>query len=215
MPESPASSTSLPGERTGWPRLQLLQDLSIRALGCLGFLLTLPLYPPIALAIKVEDRGPLLFGQKRLGYRGRPFRLLKFRTMRADYEPRTDLMDWSQTDVPAVERSAITRVGGVLRRFHLDELPQFLNVMRGELVLVGPRPESPAALEKRTSLLPGYERRLEVKPGITGWAQLHYPYESFHEKLEYDLYYIERRSLQLDVSIVLRTVARVFQGRSH
>ena len=181
-------------------------------LAMLGCLFSLPFYVFIGLAIKLEDGGSIFFVQTRLGQGGEPFRLLKFRTM----PPNTEVLsgiNWRDTDVPQAEQGRITRVGAFLRRFRLDELPQLLNVVKGDIHLVGPRPERPKAAEERAKLISGYERRLQVKPGITGWAQIHYPYRDAAEKLEYDLYYIRHRSLWFDFVILLRTLLPVLGGR--
>jgi lipopolysaccharide/colanic/teichoic acid biosynthesis glycosyltransferase len=124
-------------------------------------------------------------------------------------------INWHNTDVPEAEHGQITRVGALLRRFRLDELPQLLNVVKGDVYLVGPRPERPRSAKERAKLIPGYEKRLQVKPGITGWAQIHYPYRNATEKLKYDLYYIQHRSLWLDLVILLRTFLPVLRGHGH
>lgn len=193
-----------------------LEEGMRRTLNCLlamvGCILGLPFWGLVALAIKMEDGEPAFFVQTRLGQDGKPFRLIKFRTMSPEAEVLKGI-DWRDTDVPQAEHGKITRVGGFLRRFRLDELPQLLNVVKGDIHLVGPRPERPQAAGARAKLIPGYERRLQVKPGITGWAQIHYPYRDAAEKFEYDLYYIQHRSLWLDLVILLRTVFPVLGGR--
>ena len=165
-----------------------------------------------AIAIWLEDgwRAPILYGQTRVGLEGAPFRVLKFRSMQLDAErhgPR-----WASKDDPRV-----TRVGSFIRRVRIDELPQVLNVLAGSMSLVGPRPERPefvAALEER---VPYYRERHWVKPGITGWAQLCYPYGSTEqdaaEKLQYDLYYVKNNSLLFDLMILLQTVEVVLLGK--
>jgi len=154
----------------------------------------------------------VLFTQRRLGQGGRPYNLLKFRTMIQDAEADGEA-HWAQEGDPRA-----TKVGLFLRKTHLDEFPQFWNVLKGEMSLVGPRPERPeivAQLEKR---IPFYRARLLTKPGITGWAQINYgkgaSVEGSAEKLEYDLYYIKHRSLMMDLWIMLRTVGSIvgFQG---
>ncbi len=181
--------------------------------GLMGALLLIVLLPFIALATLIDSGLPLFYVQTRSGQGGHPYQMIKFRTMRkdaeADGQPR-----WAKEND---ERA--TRVGRFLRRTHLDELPQFLNVLRGEMSLVGPRAERPELVELFQHHVPFYRSRLLVKPGITGWAQIHYGYavtvEDTAIKLEYDLYYIKHRSLLLDFVIVLRTVGAVagFRGR--
>ena len=167
------------------------------------------LYPFVALAIWLDDRGPVLYRQTRVGRYGRLFEILKLRTMRAaiaGIERQTD------TDDPRV-----TRVGRVLRRLHLDELPQALNILRGDMSLVGPRPEQPrhAALMRRE--IEFYNIRLSVRPGLTGWAQVNFGYgagvEGARKKLSYDLYYIRRQGFGLDLLILARTARAIFSFR--
>jgi lipopolysaccharide/colanic/teichoic acid biosynthesis glycosyltransferase len=207
-------------------------DLSLAALG-LG--LTWPVWALIAAAIKLDSRGPVFFRQERLGKDGRPFQIIKFRTMVDDAEsagPR-----FAYTGDPR-----ITRVGRILRRARLDELPQLYNIFKGEMSFIGPRPERQVFIEKFQQLvpmlregrratdppgsqvvysyresIPYYSYRLLVKPGITGWAQVMYPYaatlEEAKEKLQYDLYYIKNMSLVLDLAILLKTIRIVLFGR--
>jgi lipopolysaccharide/colanic/teichoic acid biosynthesis glycosyltransferase len=161
----------------------------------------------------VEDgwRAPVFYCQSRVGRGGRTFELLKFRSMSPDAE--TDgQARWAEKDDPRV-----TGVGGIMRRLRIDELPQLLNVLRGQMSLVGPRPERPHFVTELAQKIPYYVERHCVKPGITGWAQLCYPYGSSEqdaiEKLQYDLYYIKNNSLLFDLSIVLQTVEVVFMGK--
>ena len=166
--------------------------------------LTFPLMLIIALAVKLDSPGALLYRQVRVGLHGRPFTLLKFRSMRADAEaggtPR-----WA-----ARRDDRVTRIGRFIRSTRIDELPQLLNVLRGEMSLVGPRPERPHFVEQLAEVIPFYHERAHVKPGITGWAQVNYPYgasvEDAREKLSYDLYYLKNRSLLLDLLILISTV---------
>ena len=167
------------------------------------FLVSLPLWPFIALIIKIESRGPVFYGQDRIGRNGIVFHLYKFRSMIEGAE--SDEPVWAgETDPRA------TRVGRVLRKLHLDELPQLWNVLRGEMSLVGPRPERPEFVAALKRDIPFYALRHFVKPGLTGWAQINYPYaastKDSKEKLEYDLYYISRMNLIFDLGIILRTV---------
>jgi len=157
----------------------------------------------IALAIYLDDGRPIFYTQVRLGRGGQPYRIIKFRTMRRDAEPDGKAQWAKENDDRA------TRVGRVLRKTHLDELPQFINVLRGEMSLVGPRAERPQLVEYFQQYVPFYRTRLLVKPGITGWAQVNFGYASTIEetgiKLEYDLYYIKHRTLWMDIVVLLRT----------
>ncbi len=165
--------------------------------------LTLPLMLVTAVAIRLEGGGPVLFRQIRIGQHGAPFHVLKFRTMRTDAEPNGPV--WATVNDPR-----ITRIGALLRRSRIDELPQLLNVLRGDMSLVGPRPERPHFVELLAREIPGYHDRAAVKPGITGWAQVRFRYgssvEDARRKLEYDLYYLRHRSLLLDLLILALTV---------
>ena len=178
--------------------------------GLVGVLILAVVYPFIALAIYLESGGPVVFIQKRLGKNGREYSIIKFRTMRTIYDADGKLL-------PDKER--ITRVGKILRKSHLDELPQFFNVLHGEMSLVGPRAEITALVNELQSQVPFYRARLLVKPGITGWAQVNFGYavtvEDTGIKLEYDLYYIKHRNLLLDILIILRTAGTVigFRGQ--
>jgi sugar transferase (PEP-CTERM system associated) len=176
-----------------------------------GLVLALPLMAVTAVVIWATSPGPILYHQERVGLNGRVFRIHKFRTMRADAEAATGPV-WS-----AENDTRITRVGRLLRRTRLDELPQFWNVLRGEMSFVGPRPERPEFVAQLTATLPYYLQRLVVKPGITGWAQVRYTYaasvEDAVEKLQYDLYYIKNLSLAFDLVVVLETVKIVLLRR--
>ncbi len=171
---------------------------------------TAPVMALIALAVKLESPGPILFRQERVGQFGRPFTLLKFRSMREDAESETG-PTWAREHDPRV-----TRIGGFLRKSHLDELPQALNVLRGDLSFVGPRPERACFVEMLHEKIRYFDLRLYTKPGITGWAQVRYPYcgsvEDSYEKLQYDLYYARHASLALDLNILIRTAAVVVLG---
>lgn len=162
--------------------------------------LTLPLLPLIALLIRLDSRGPVLYRQVRVGRRGKPFRLLKLRTMVQGAE--TDGPIWSRRGDPRV-----TRVGGYLRRTGLDELPQLYNVLVGDMSLVGPRPERPEFVAQFEREIPGYAGRHRMRPGITGWAQVHglRGDTSVAERTRYDLEYIQRWSLYLDLKVLIRT----------
>ncbi|MBV8092099.1 MAG: TIGR03013 family PEP-CTERM/XrtA system glycosyltransferase [Acetobacteraceae bacterium] len=181
--------------------IRRLNDILI-SLGVLLF--TLPLMLAIALLIKLDSPGPVLYRQERVGLHGRVFTLFKFRSMRVDAEaggrPR-----WAAQNDPR-----ITRIGAFIRATRIDELPQLLNVLRGEMSFVGPRPERPHFVDQLAPIIPFYEHRASVKPGITGWAQVNYPYgasvEDARAKLSYDLYYVKNRSLFLDLLILVATV---------
>jgi exopolysaccharide biosynthesis polyprenyl glycosylphosphotransferase len=169
------------------------------------------LFLPAALAIKLTSPGPVVFRQERLGLGGKTFWLLKLRTMRTDAEQRSGPV-WSTENDPR-----ITKIGRILRKFRLDELPQLLNVLRGDMSLVGPRPERPILARKICEKVPLFPERLMVRPGITGWAQVMAPYassiEDSHRKLQFDLYYIKNLSFWLDLFILAKTASTVLFGR--
>ena len=166
---------------------------------------TLVLTPFIAAAIKVTSPGPVLFRQSRSGRGGVPFDMFKFRTMQADAERSTGAV-WAVTKDPRV-----TRVGRFLRVTRLDELPQLWNIVRGDMSIVGPRAERPEFDTTLTAQIPFYEDRYLTRPGLSGWAQINYPYggsvQDAMSKLEYDLYYLKHRSFALDLEIILKTVS--------
>jgi sugar transferase (PEP-CTERM system associated) len=174
------------------------------------FAATLPLMIVTALAIKVESPGPVIYRQVRTGRAGRPFTVLKFRSMRADAE-KDGVAQWAK---PGDAR--VTRVGRVIRKLRIDELPQLINVLRGEMSFVGPRPERPEFVAKLKEQIPFYDLRHSVKPGLTGWAQVRYSYgasvEDARTKLQFDLYYVKNHSLFLDILILFET-ARVILFR--
>jgi exopolysaccharide biosynthesis polyprenyl glycosylphosphotransferase len=175
--------------------------------GLLGVLIMLILLPFIALAIVLDSGHPIFYSQTRLGRGGIPYKILKFRTMRQDAEP-NGLPQWAEEN----DKRA-TRVGLILRKTHIDELPQFINVLKGEMSLVGPRAERPELVDWFQKHVPFYRARLLVKPGITGWAQVNFGYASTIDetiiKLEYDLFYIKHRNLLLDLIVLLRTPATI------
>ncbi len=166
--------------------------------------LTAPLIAATALAVKLESRGPAFFRQRRIGLYGQPFELVKLRSMRNDAEVGGKAV-WAQKDDPRV-----TRVGRVIRKLRIDELPQAWSVLKGEMSFVGPRPERPQFVADLEARLPYYAERHVVKPGITGWAQINYPYgasvEDAREKLEFDLYYAKNYTPFLDLLILLQTL---------
>jgi exopolysaccharide biosynthesis polyprenyl glycosylphosphotransferase len=191
-----------PGVDPGWLDAALRRLLDIT--GSLALLLvTLPLLVLTAIAIRLDTPGPVFYRQQRVGLNGREFTLYKFRSMIADAEaagPR-----WASK-----RDNRVTRVGNFIRLTRIDEIPQAINVLRGDMALVGPRPERPGFVETLGRSIPRYHDRAVVKPGITGWAQVNYPYgasvEDARMKLAYDLYYVQRRSLFLDLLILVATV---------
>jgi exopolysaccharide biosynthesis polyprenyl glycosylphosphotransferase len=172
--------------------------------------LTSPLWMLIAIVIKINSKGPVFYRQERVGKGGRTFRIFKFRSMVRDAESKSGPV-WADRDDPR-----ITWTGRILRKTRLDELPQFLNVLRGDMSVVGPRPERPAFVEELREVYPFYSKRLTIKPGITGWAQVKLEYdtsvEDVAEKLKFDFYYLENQSLFLDLEILARTLVVVITG---
>jgi lipopolysaccharide/colanic/teichoic acid biosynthesis glycosyltransferase len=170
-----------------------------------------PLILITAILIKIESRGPIIFSQERAGQYGKPFNIKKFRSMVADAEKSTGPVWAGEHD------DRITKVGQVIRKLRVDELPQLWNVFRGEMSFVGPRPERPHFIRQLEKEIPYYSERLTVKPGITGWAQVCYPYgasvEDAVEKLNYDLFYIKNLTFFLDLLVIFRTVKIVLFGR--
>jgi exopolysaccharide biosynthesis polyprenyl glycosylphosphotransferase len=188
----------------------LLKRVFDCAVAGLGLLVLSPVLLVLAVLVRVTSPGPVLIRQERVGRRGRTFQMHKFRTMRDNAEEETGPV-WAAADDPRR-----TRTGRVLRRFSLDELPQLWNVVRGEMSLVGPRPERPVFVREFSQRLLRYSDRHQARPGITGWAQVNdlrgqTPVE---ERLLYDLYYIENWSLQFDLKIILITVVRVFTHKN-
>lgn len=190
---------------------QLYKNIFSIVLSTTGLILAIPIIVLTAIAIKLDSAGPVFFSQERVGKDGRIFKLIKFRSMKIDAEATTGPV-WAQVDDPR-----ITRVGRFIRLTRIDEIPQFINVLKGDMHLVGPRPERLHFTKQLQEVLPYYTQRHSVKPGITGWAQVKYPYgattEEAGEKLKYDLYYIKNLSILLDLWIVLQTVKIVLLGR--
>lgn len=176
----------------------------------IGLVLTSPLMLLTALIIKLESAGPIFYSQERVGQHDQPFHIIKFRSMRTDAEKNGAV--WASKDDPRV-----TRVGRIIRKLRIDELPQFINVLRGEMSIIGPRPERRQFVQQLSEVLPYYSQRHLVKPGITGWAQVCYPYgasvEDARMKHQYDLYYIKNQSPLLDAVILFETLRVVFFGR--
>jgi exopolysaccharide biosynthesis polyprenyl glycosylphosphotransferase len=193
-----------------WPLDHLANRVAKRVLdvvsAAFGLVVLSPVLLVIALAIKLTSAGPVLFRQARVGRGGRHFVMLKFRSMRGDAEGDTGPV-WTTEDDPRR-----TWVGTLLRRWSLDELPQLINVLKGEMSLVGPRPERPPFVEEFAQKYPRYDERHRIRPGMTGWAQVHglRGNTSVRERTRYDLYYLEKWSLWLDIKILVRTALGVF-----
>jgi len=176
----------------------------------IGAILSLPLVLITAILIKLESRGPVFYKQERVGKNGRPFTLMKFRSMRVDAEQ--DGPVWASKG-----DSRTTRVGRVIRKARIDEIPQFWNILKGEMSFVGPRPERPHFVAQLAEEITFYQQRHLIAPGLTGWAQIKYPYgssiEDARQKLQYDLFYIKNQSLFLDAIVLFETVKIILFGR--
>jgi exopolysaccharide biosynthesis polyprenyl glycosylphosphotransferase len=189
-----------------YPSFKRALDIVLALIGSVVFLLLLPI---LALVIRADSPGGIFYSQQRLGLNGRRFNIYKFRSMRTDAESTTGAV-FSHRGDPRV-----TRIGRFMRKTRLDELPQVINVLKGDMSIVGPRPERPEHIARLTEKIPFYQTRLVIRPGLTGWAQVRYAYGSTDEdamsKLQYDLYYIRHQSFMLDVDIMLRTVGKVLK----
>jgi lipopolysaccharide/colanic/teichoic acid biosynthesis glycosyltransferase len=187
-----------------YPILKRFVDIILSLVGLIFFAVMLPF---IAAAIAIDSRGPIFYSQERTGKAGRSIQIIKLRTMIHQAEVGVGPL-WAVDSDPR-----ITRIGRLLRKSRLDEVPQLLNVLKGEMSMVGPRPERPFFVERLQEQIPFYRARLAILPGLTGWAQVNYGYGSNENdalmKLKYDLYYIRHRSLLLDLLVLVRTVARV------
>jgi sugar transferase (PEP-CTERM system associated) len=181
-----------------------------RTVALLGAILSLPIVIVTAILIKIESRGPVLYKQERVGKNGRVFTLMKFRSMRVDAEK--DGPVWAKT-----EDERMTRVGSIIRKIRVDEIPQFWNILCGDMNFVGPRPERPHFIAQLAQEITFYEQRHLIAPGLTGWAQIKYPYgasiEDAKQKLAYDLYYIKNQSITLDATIMFETIKTILLGR--
>lgn len=181
------------------------------ALAFIGLLLTAIMWPLIALAIRLESEGPVLIKQTRVGLDGREFVLLKFRSMLVDAELESGPVWSNDSD------NRVTKVGRILRKFRLDEIPQMYNILIGKMSFVGPRPERPFFVEQLRDEITYYAERLTVRPGLTGWAQINYPYgasvEDAKQKLMYDLYYVKNMSPLFDISILVQTIKVILFGK--
>jgi exopolysaccharide biosynthesis polyprenyl glycosylphosphotransferase len=200
---------ALPVTATVSPYRLLKRAIDV-VLALVGLIISAPLWPVVALAIRLESPGPVLYRQQRVGQGGHPFELLKYRSMVAAAE--RSGAEWAAPDDPRV-----TRVGRILRTTHLDELPQLVNILRGEMSFIGPRPERPEFVSRLQAQIPFYRTRLAVPPGLTGWAQVRYGYGASVEdalvKLQYDLYYIKHQSLSMDLLIVFKTMGEAVRMR--
>lgn len=194
--------------RSRWHEL-LKRVLDLSA-GLVGLLISLPVMAVVALAVRLDSKGPVIYRQTRVGRKNELFELLKFRSMRVDAEEQSGAQWASQND------PRVTRIGGFLRKYRFDELPQFVNVIRGDMSFVGPRPERPCFVETLREQIPYYDERHSARPGITGWAQVSYPYgssvEDAAQKLEYDLFYLKNMSLTFDLAIIFQTIRIVLGG---
>ncbi len=189
-------------------RVKRLMDLTVSAAILILFA---PLWILVGIIIKLDSKGPILYKQKRVGRNGKLFTIYKFRSMYEDAEKRTGPV-WAGSDDPR-----ITRVGRIMRKLRIDEIPQFINVFKGDMSLVGPRPERPYFVEKLQEEIPFYLRRLRVRPGITGWAQIKHEYDQslddVRKKVQYDLFYLENMSLRMDLKIILNTLSVMLRGK--
>ncbi len=181
-----------------------------RTVAFVGAILSLPIAIVTAILIKLESRGPVFYKQERVGKNGRVFTLMKFRSMRTDAEK--DGPVWAKT-----VDDRMTRVGSIIRKIRVDEIPQFWNILRGDMNFVGPRPERPHFIAQLAQEIPFYEQRHLIAPGLTGWAQIKYPYgasiEDAKRKLEYELYYIKNQSITMDATIMFETIKTILLGR--
>ena len=195
------------GRRRETSLRSLIREIVHRSLALTGLVLSLPIALLTAVLIKIESRGPVFYKQERVGRNGRRFNVIKFRSMKIDAEPDGEPIWAAEND----ERA--TRVGKIIRKLRIDEIPQFWNILKGEMSFVGPRPERPHFVGQLAQEIPFYEHRHLVAPGLTGWAQIKYPYgasvSDAIQKLQYDLYYIKNQSLALDILIVFDTLKTV------
>ncbi|MCD7034501.1 sugar transferase [Metabacillus sp. GX 13764] len=175
-------------------------------LAVIGLILASPIILITMIAIRMESPGKALFFQERVGLRGQRFHVVKLRSMRTDAEKNG--AQWASKDDPRV-----TKIGAFIRKTRIDELPQLYNVLKGEMSMIGPRPERPMFTEAFEREIPGFSQRLAVKPGLTGWAQVNGGYDiSPKEKLQYDLYYISKMEFLLDLKIIFKTIRVIFTG---
>ncbi|MGB7339776.1 MAG: sugar transferase [Phototrophicaceae bacterium] len=189
-----------------YPLLKRLMDIVI---ALFGFILFIPIFPFIALAIYLDSRGSIFYSQIRVGLNGNPYRIYKLRSMAQNAEAETGAVFAQKNDM------RVTRVGKFMRKTRLDELPQLWNILKGDMSMIGPRPERPEHVKRLQEKIPFYRTRHIIRPGVTGWAQVRYGYGANDDdalvKLQYDLYYIRHQSLLLDFGILIRTVGRVIR----
>ena len=188
----------------------ITRNIVHRIVALVGALFSLPIAIVTAILIKLDSRGPILYKQERVGKNGGAFMVMKFRSMRTDAEKAGPV--WATED-----DDRTTRVGKIIRKLRIDEIPQFWNILRGEMDFVGPRPERPHFVSQLAEEIPYYEQRHLIAPGLTGWAQIKYPYgasiEDARQKLQYDLFYIKNQSLMLDAIILFETIKIILFGR--
>lgn len=188
----------------------ITRNIVHRIVALIGGFLSAPIAIVTAILIKLDSRGPVLYRQERVGKNGGPFTVMKFRSMRTDAEQAGPV--WASED-----DDRTTRVGKIIRKLRIDEIPQFWNIIRGDMDFVGPRPERPHFVSQLAQEIPYYEQRHLIAPGLTGWAQIKYPYgasiEDARQKLQYDLYYIKNQSLMLDAIILFETIKIILFGR--
>jgi len=198
-----------PGIMQPWEKF--IKRASDILISVIGLLLFLPFGLILALLIRIDSRGPIFYTQDRLGLYSKPFRIIKYRSMKHNVQ-----VAGEQVILTTENDVRVTRIGQFIRRFRLDEIPQLINVLKGNMSIIGPRPDMPKLTEQLEKQIPLYRHRMKVKPGITGWAQISVPYpqslEEVKEKFNCDIYYIENMSLKLDLKIMLNTVAIMFSG---
>jgi len=189
----------------------IVREAAHRSLAAVGLIFSLPIAIITAVIVKLDSKGPILYRQNRVGKNGKEFDVIKFRSMKTDAEKDGEPI-WAKSD-----DDRVTRVGRIIRKIRVDEIPQFWNIIKGEMSFVGPRPERPHFVAQLAQEIPFFEHRHLVAPGLTGWAQTKYPYgacvEDARKKLQYDLYYIKNQSLGLDLIIVFDTIKTVLFGR--
>ena len=190
--------------------MKLIKRLADIIISILALLVLWPFLLLIALLIKCDNSGPVFYSQERIGLKGKPFNIYKFCTMRTDAED-------SGPKLSSPYDKRVTHIGAYLRRYRLDELPQFVNILRGDMSLVGPRPERAYFIEQISQHTSEFPRLLQMRPGLTSWGQVKYGYastvEQICERMQYDLYYIDHFSLFFDLKIILHTVRIVFSGK--
>lgn len=184
----------------------MVKNLVDFILALIGLILTFPLLLLVCIAIKLDSPGPVFYFQERVGLNGKHFKIIKFRSMKLDAEKNG--AQWAQQNDPRV-----TKIGSFIRKTRIDEIPQLINILKGEMSLIGPRPERPIFTTKFNEEIPGFTYRLKVKPGVTGWAQINGGYDiTPKEKLDLDVFYIRKMSIWLDIYILLQTIRVVLTG---